>query len=53
MLSNYFKEKETQLQKELGTLEARGAMTEESVSESAKRIIDTEQNLALYKSQVV
>ena len=28
MLSNYFKEKETQLQKELGTHEAKRAITE-------------------------
>ena len=52
MLSNYFKEKETQLQKELGTHEAKRAMTEENVSESVKRILETEENLTRYKSQV-
>ena len=52
MLSNYFKEKETQLQKELGTHEAKRAMTEENVNESVKRILETEENLTRYKSQV-
>ena len=37
VLSNYFKEKETQLQKELGTHEAKRAITEENVSKSVKK----------------
>ncbi len=52
VLSNYFKEKETQLQKELGTHEAKRAITEENVSESVKKILETEESLTLYKSQV-
>ena len=52
VLSNYFKEKETQLQKELGTHEAKRAITEENVSESVKKIIETEESLTMYKSQV-
>ena len=53
MLSNYFKEKETQLQKELGTHEAQRAITEENVNDTAKKIIESEENLITYKSQVV
>ncbi|XP_057372528.2 transport and Golgi organization protein 1-like isoform X1 [Daphnia carinata] len=52
VLTNYFKEKETQLQKELGTHEAKRAITEENVSESVKKILETEESLTLYKSQV-
>uniref|UniRef100_A0A0P6DBE0 Transport and Golgi organization protein n=1 Tax=Daphnia magna TaxID=35525 RepID=A0A0P6DBE0_9CRUS len=52
VLTNYFKEKETQLHKELGTHEAKRAITEENVSESVKKIIETEESLTLYKSQV-
>jgi hypothetical protein len=51
-LTNYFKEKETQLHKELGTHEAKRAITEENVSESVKKILETEESLTLYKSQV-
>ena len=52
MLSTYFTEKETQLHKELGTHEAKRAMTEENVTESVRKILETEENMALYKSQV-
>lgn len=53
MLSSYFKEKEAQLQKELGTQEAKRAMTEENVSETVKKMLDTEESIGLYKSQVL
>jgi len=52
VLSNYFKEKETQLQKELGTHEAQRAITEENVNDTVKKIIESEENLITYKSQV-
>jgi hypothetical protein len=40
------------LHKELGTHEAKRAITEENVSESVKKILETEESLTLYKSQV-
>jgi len=52
VLSNYFKEKEAQLQKELGTQEAKRVQTEETASETAKKMMATEGNVGLYKSQV-
>ncbi len=40
------------MHKELGTHEAKRAMTEENVTESVRKILETEENMALYKSQV-
>lgn len=40
------------MHKELGTHEAKRAITEENVSESVKKILETEESLTLYKSQV-
>jgi hypothetical protein len=40
------------LHKELGTHEAKRAITEGNVSESVKKILETEESLTLYKSQV-
>ena len=51
-MSNYFKEKEALLQKELGTQEAKRAQTEENVNETTKKMISSEESVGLYKSQV-
>ena len=40
------------MHKELGTHEAKRAITEENVSESVKKILETEESLTQYKSQV-
>lgn len=40
------------MHKELGTHEAKRAITEGNVSESVKKILETEESLTLYKSQV-
>lgn len=52
MLTDHYNENITRYQKELGTHEAKRAMTEENVSESVKKILEKDEELNFYKSKV-